>query len=305
MRDVRSLLLAKGWGRHTFISTCEAGIEKLLSAIPDKLHAELKTPNVKVLLATYDCAVVHNSFDDEPWLQIFIAVPTKYDKKYANGRDSRRMHFSLELSDGSSEYEINARGICQIERELLIDLERDEDVSILPANAFDLKNWMSERFRQDTWPDAFNSSVRRAEKRLKSFWKRYKDFISGLYIQLNTNEELVSGKYRASIIVCVEAGKMRSLIKFLREKDKVLVDKNVPTVLNKVANEIKIAFGDSIDYEVDSTSHSGYAIEVIDEESITLAQLREFPRFSPYSLSLYDSNSSLPVEMVPGRATDL
>lgn len=304
MSDIRSSLLAKGWRRHTFISISGVKIEKLLSALPEKLHNDLKIPDAKVLLATYDCAIVNESFDNEPWLQILIAIPTSFNKQFANGRDSRRIHFYVESKEEQLAYEVNARGICQVERELLINLDRDVDVSISPENSFDLRNWLSERFRQDSWPDAFNRAVEPARKRLKKFWKRYNDFISGLYIKLNTFDEIDSGKYQASIIVCVESEKMQSLIKHLRETDSALSDKDIKIVLNRVVNEIKTAFGDSIEYEVDPTSHSGFAIEVMAEDSITLDQLRKFPRFSPYSLSLYDSDSSLPAEMVAGKSTD-
>ena len=256
------------------------------------------------MLATYDCAVVSDSFDDEPWVQILIALPVEYNKQFANGRNSRRIHFYADLNGDSKAYEVNAKSICQIERELLLDLNREEGVSLSPENIFDLKNWLSERFRQDAWPDAFNKSLAPANKRLKSFWKRYRDFITGLYIKLNTFEEIETGKYCASIIVSVEAGKMRSLIRHLREKDSSLVDKELDAVKNKVVAEIKTAFGNTIDYAKDPTSFSGEAIEVLSEESITLDQVRNFPRYSPYSLSLYEGESSLPVEMIPGKTVD-
>ena len=97
---------------------------------------------------------------------------------------------------------------------------------------------------------------------------------------------------------------MRPFIKYLREKDASLIDKELGAVMNKVVAEIKTALGDTIEYEKDRTSLSGDAIEVLSEESITVSQLRNFPRYSPYSLSLYEEGSSLPVEMIAGKAAD-
>lgn len=304
MSDNRTLLLAKGWKRHTFISISDSEIEGLLTALPKKLHEHLKTPNAKVLLATYDCAVISESFDDEPWVQILIALPVDYDKQFASGRNSRRIHFFIELNNANLAYEVNAMSICQIERELLLNLNREENITLTPESAFDLKNWISERFRQDAWPDAFNTALVPANKRLKSFWKRYKDFITGLYLKPNTFDEITSGKYRVSIIASVEAGKELSFIEHLRKKDSSLAGKNVSAAKNKIVSEIKTAFGDTIEYEKDPTSYSGDAIEVLSEEEMTVAQLRHFPRYSPYSLSLYEGDSSLPVEMIAGKSTD-
>ena len=136
MADNREVLLAKGWRRHTFISTDNGGIDRLQSVLPEKLHEYLKTPEAKVLLATYDCAVVHDSFDIEPWVQILIAVPIEFEKGFAKGRDSRRIHFYVESEGRSLAYEINAKGICQIDRELLTVLDRDENCNLSSENTF-------------------------------------------------------------------------------------------------------------------------------------------------------------------------
>lgn len=301
MSDNRQLLLEKGWRRHTFLST-ENGAVDLISVLPEKLHETLQVAGVKVLIATYDCAVVYDSFDDEPWLQLLIAIPVDFNKQFSSGRNARRLHFFIESDEGALAYEVNAKSICQIDRELLKKLDRDESVRVTLENSYDLRNWLAERYRQDTWPDAFNSAVEPATKRLKRFWKRYQEYITGLYIKLNTYDEIEAGKYKAAIIICIESEKMRALIKCLRETDKSLINKSISEVKNKVVNEIKNAFGDTIEYEVDPTSLSGYAIEVLGEDSVTIDQLRKFPRYSPFSMSLY-GDAPLPVEMLPGKGT--
>ncbi len=304
MSDNRTILLAKGWRRHTFISISDDVVEEILSDSPETFREYLRGSDVKVLIATYDCAVVHDSFEVEPWVQILVAVPVEFNKQFANGRDSRRIHFYIDAAGDLLPYEVNAKGVYQIDRELLISLDRNENVSLPKDSSYDLKNWLAERYRQDTWPDAFNSAVKPAKERLKRFWKRYEDFISGLYIKPNTFEEIVSGKYQVAIIVCVESYKFRSLIKHLREKNVDLASKELDAVLNTVASEIMSAFGDTLEYVVDPTTKSGRAIEVVGEDSIALTQLRNFSRFSPYSMSSYESDSPLPVEMMPGRSID-
>ena len=95
---------------------------------------------------------------------------------------------------------------------------------------------------------------------------------------------------------------MRSFIAYLRDTDKSLEGKSLEEVKNKVVAEIKTVFGDCIEYEPDSTVPWGEAIDIIAEDVMSLTQLREFSRFSPYSLSLYESESALPVEMTPAKS---
>ncbi len=301
MSDNRELLLEKGWRRHTFIST-ENQLDNLLAALPDKLHDLLHVKDIKIIIATYDCAVVNGSFDDEPWLQLLIAIPTGFNKQHSSGRSARRLHFYIRSDKDEIAYEVNARSICQIDRELLKSLDRDDSVGISLEYSYDLRNWLAERYRQDTWPDAFNRAVEPAEKRLKKFWKRYQEYITGLYIKLNTYDEIEEGKYKEAKIICIESEKERSFIVHLREKDNSLIGKGISEVKNKVVNEVKVAFGETVEFEEDTTNMSGYAIEILDEGSVTVDQLRKFPRYSPYSLSLYD-DAPLPAEMISSKGT--
>lgn len=255
-----------------------------------------------VLIALYDCGVVHGSFDQEPWVQLLVATPVEFQKKFSKGRDSRRLHFYVKRDRQEVACEVNACGVCQIDRKLLLRLSVDESCTVDDATKFDLKQWLAERYRQDTWPDAFNSAVSKRGKSLKRFYGRYNDFVSGLYLKLNSYEELSKGKYTVAIIIAIESGKERQLIQHMRKVHQQLKNVGIDELKAYFANEALNAFGDSVNFQEDRTNNvHGVAIEIVEENQITLSHLRTFGRFSPYSLSEYSTEAPMPAEMTSGR----
>ena len=297
----REQLLEKGWRRHSVISPSHDAITALLPYLPEVVIGIASVEGAVILISTYDCAVVNPCFSGEPWVQLLVAFPADYQKKFSKGRDPRRLHFLIGRDGNSACYETNASCICQVKRDLLLEIEPDLPYLVSDSDKYDLKNWLAERFRQDTWPDAFNFALKPAEKKLKKFWVRYNDFISGMYIKLNTYDELEDGRYSVSIIVAIESGKQRKLISKVREVDKNMRDKSIDEVMARIENEVLNAFGNTVSIDEDRTKLHGKAIEIIDENVLSVHQLRHFPRFSPYSLSEFDSDAPPPVDLVPAR----
>jgi len=298
----RDELLKKGWRRHSVVSLSKESIDSLAAELPQKAIDKLSIEGAIVLIALYDCAVVHGSFDQEPWVQLLIAVPVVFQKQLSKGRDARRLHFYATKNGQEHSFEINACSICQVGREFLLQLNVDEFCNVDDAAKFDLKQWLAERYRQDTWPDAFNTAVSKRSKKLKKFYERYNDFVSGLYLKLDSYRELTEGKYTVAIIVAIEAGKERQLFLHMREILQDQKGKSMDELKSHFANEVLNAFGDVVIFQKDRTNtvHS-VAIEVMEENQITLHHQRTFSRFSPYSLSEYGTDAPVPTEMISGR----
>ena len=231
-----------------------------------------------------------------------MAVPVQFDRALSKGRNPRRLHFYVAKDGKDFAFEASSRGVCQINREALLKLEPSNAYSVDDANKFDLKQWLAERYRQDTWPDAFNNAVNSCRGKLKKLWRRYNDFISGLYIKLDSYDELTEGKYSMAVIVAIEEGKERALIKKIRENNKQLKNAAIDGVKCHLANEVMIAFGDCVIFLDDPTNKvHGKAVEVIAESQVTVHHQRTFGRFSPYSLSEYGTDAPMPSEMISGR----
>lgn len=295
----RNQLLDSGWRRHSiFTGTSDLG-KNITSELPEKICTLIKVANSIVIVTTYDCAVVNNCFDSEPWLQIVIAIPAEFRKEYSNGRNPRKIHFEVKKDDHIQNYEATAVGICQIDRSHLLSHIPNNKFQLPDISKTDLKLWLCERFRQETWPNAFNSAINPSRKKIKKFWAKYNHFSSAVYIKLNTYEELEGSKYKIAIIIAIESPpKLRELIKKIR-KQKGNAAKPIDEVKSVITNELKTAFGDCVKFEDDITNSLGVAIEIMTENEITLDIVRNFSKFSPYSLSVADDNSMLPVDVLP------
>lgn len=275
-------------------------MEVLLPYLPDEIKKIASSPETIILISTYDCAVVSPCFDTEPWIQLLVAFPIDHIKELTNGRNPRRLHFVVRHNGKDGFFETNARCICQVDRRFLLSASPDLEYSISNSDKYDLKHWLAERFRQDTWPNAFNTALKPAKKRLKGFMKRYNNYVSGIYVKLNTYDEIASGKYSASIIIAVESGRLRGLLGHIRDKVTISAEKSIEEVLSHMESEVAMAFGNTIDIEDDPTK-SKKAVEIMDEANLTVDLQRHFPRFSPYSLSDFNSNAPLPAEMIPAK----
>jgi hypothetical protein len=299
---VRELLLNKGWRRHSLLSIRHDSLNHVFPHLPEKIQSIASIKGAILIIATYDCAVVNSCFDTEPWVQLLAAFPVEFEKQFAQGRDPRKIHFTINHFGQKETFETNAASIVQIERKLLCNILPDDEYELVENSKYDLKNWLAERFKQDTWPDAFNKAVKPIEKRLKRLWKRYNEHISSLYLKLNTYDELDHDKYSVAIIVAIEVGKQRALVKLIRSNNKQLIDKPIDDVMKDLSNEVINIFGDTVIIEDDPTTSIGKAIEVIGEDGITIHHLRSFHRFSPYTLSEFEKDTPLPIDMVAGKS---
>ena len=277
----RQNLIQAGWKRHSVIEASSELGQIISGLAPEIIQELLKIDKTLIIIITYDCAIVHENLEKEPWLQVAIASRIDIiDTSLAEGRDARRLHFLVSENNVDIPYEVNAIGFYQIERSLLEGHRPSETYSIDAINKRILKIWVSERFRQDTWPDEFVEYLRPAKKRLKNFWKRYTEFVTGMYIHTDSS----ISPFCLKIILTIEDGKTRRLISHIREK------KRNPELLledtyKELANELKIALGDGIQILEDSSNPLGVAIEVKSESGLSLRDIRDYGRWSPYAYS--------------------
>jgi len=298
---VRSILLEIGWRRHSIISHGNGGLAKIAEALPEKIQELLKLDGAIAIVATYDCAVVDEDFDREPWIQLLVSFPENPSNEFILCRHPRRLHFLVEFESEQINYEINAIGICQIERERLCSIEPDNNFSLDAESSDQLKLWIAERFRQETWPDAFNAALMPAKNRLKSLYRRYNQYVPALYLQLTNYDELQDEKYEISVIFAVDEDNERALLKDMRAKFKQLADKKLEIIYDHIADDVLRAFGDSVIFREDPTTTSKKSIEIMSEGSITVLHLRKFVRFSPFNLSVSNNTTPLPVDLLPGK----
>lgn len=298
----RDVLIQKGWRRHAIFCPDNGSLQQLKPHLPDEVEAILALPDTIALVATYDCAVVSGDFEGEPWIHLLIATPCNLDKQFTRGRHERRMQFEVSVGDKAIGYETNAAQFLQVPRSVLLNCSPSDQHSLNDQDKRFLNVWAAERFRREAWPDEFNNRLRPSQKRLKKLWQRYNNFVSGFYVRLTPFEEIPEGdNYEVCVIVAVETGMQRALYKHIadiadRDRKEKISPKEAEAVL---ANEVLVAFGDSIKFEADRNNTWGKAVEIIEEESLTVGLMKEFFLFSPYHISLL--NDPAPLEIQAGH----
>lgn len=295
----RDLLLEKGWERHSIIETASDLGKKIESNAPEIIKEIFQEEGALIILMTYDCAVISECFVSEPWVQALIVTPTSLNPQYTNGRNPRTIHFEVNVeNEDPLIYQATASGFYQFERSILIEGTPSKKYITPEKSCFDLKIWLAERFRQDTWPDKLNADIRPAEKRLKRLWKRYNDYASAFYLNIEAYPEKDDDKYMVSLIMALESKKSRKFLNHVRQLSNSK-HASLDEVNHFVINQIITAFGDTIEFENDPTTSAGKAIEIIPEDNLTLTQLRNFKIFSPYHISDFSSDSPFPVDLNP------
>ncbi len=294
----RETLFSQGWGRHSCILIDSNLSEWLTTLLPENVKYLASEGHI-LIISTYDCAVINNDFTSEPWVNVLFATPIDSIKKeYENGRNERKLHFAINVDGNEQYFEVVAASIFQFERNKLLELKKLDDYLIEEHASFSLKHWLAERFRRDVWPDAFNNSLKIAQKRLKNYYKRTNEFVSGIYLCLDTwNEKPEHEKYSIKAIVVVEAGKLRGFRENIRKKNKGLQHANMDKIDIHIINELKEALGDTVDWVKDPTSPLKIALDIKPENNLTLTNLREFRRLNPYALSDEIINAPMPAEM--------
>ncbi|EHH1244579.1 hypothetical protein QUN95_002949 [Vibrio parahaemolyticus] len=295
---VREELLARGWGRHSCILIEDSIIEWLAPLLPDSVH-ELCVQGNLLIISLYDCAVINPCFESEPWVNVLIAKKIdSLTKQFQNGRNERRLHFSISVDGQSEAFEVNASSIFQFERSRLLELNKHNGYQVEDDASFSLKHWLAERFRRDVWPDAFNRSIKKAEKRLKKFYERRNGHLSGVYLKLDSWEEKPTDeKYEVCGIIVIEDKMLRPLRRAVKQSQQGLADASNDDVDNVIRNEFKVALGDTVNWTEDRTLSIGIALDLKTEDQVTLSHQRQFRRLNPYTLSDENPDAPMPAEM--------
>ncbi|HCM64392.1 MAG TPA: hypothetical protein DIT05_17880 [Morganella sp. (in: Bacteria)] len=276
----RDSLLAEGWCRGAFVNIIDN--QAVMSMLPDKIKQLCdESEGAYLVPILYDCALIDTNFDREPWVQVVIGFVCDEDPNYRFSKNPRRLHLSVSIDNVDSFLEFNAVGFVQLDRQtLLTSSVPDSRIKWQSSSKDILINWVTERYRQAVFPDRFNVRLESKIKRLKKVWK-HSDFCkncSGIYIKINTDEELPDNKsYEIQVfIVTPLVGKeLRNL------RDNGTAD-NMVTMLGSILSSI---------HGVKLIS-----LEVYPESQFTKKLEREYRKYSLeyYSYSSEDDNLPKP-----------
>jgi hypothetical protein len=184
--------------------------------LPHKLlpHGTLPasvTADTKLIVISHDCDLVNNSYEAEPFLEIFVArprPPEARDGSLFKGKSPRRLQFDIEENGGSRLYQIDVREKYSIDRRVLEAGTKDASVRISENDVLMIARWAARRYYRPSFPTAFLDRIAPIRGKLSKKLKKDGDDVS-VYAGFNTLEELsVDEVYRIILRVVIrdEAG---------------------------------------------------------------------------------------------------
>lgn len=278
----RKKCLASGWQRGAFINI--KANQDILNVLPPELITHIDELGRAYLIPVlYDCALVEPRQEIEPWAQALICWPCTPDGNYKFGKNPRRFHFPINTPDGETYLEVKAISFCQVDRALLLTAEPLNDWQWPKLGLEILLNWVSERFRQPTFPDEWNNRMGKLKSRLNQLWKN-DDFVnlcSGVYLNIQPFREVEPEElYTVNAYITVPPGlEGRQLIEFNKTRSPALVQK-LKSILKSLSN---VTVGE---------------VDTINEDQFTKATERQYKRWQLEYYSYKDDPvAPLPAEL--------
>jgi hypothetical protein len=228
-----------------------------------ELFGEGFSENIRFIIVSQNCDLVHESYENEPNAEIVLVKPVEgaVNGNYTHGKHPRYLQISLNDMNGDSKnYQCHAASRKMIPRETLETIIPSDDIILSEHELQVLKQWLASRYNRYAFPDSFNNRVydarRKIERTLKSTGKK----IVAVYLSLMPWDEVPEGtSYQLVIYATMLAND------FAHEESKQKVNGSI----DMIATEINACEGiDVIDHGVKS------------EDEVTLTDLRMLKKWN-------------------------
>lgn len=189
--DDASSINERGWRQGSVLPP------SLFEKLAELTGLEFSPERHCAIVASQDCDVVHPSYQVEPRVEIIRA--TRRDRIDGNllfGKSSRKLQLELTSYGRVVPFELSVHERCPIDRKILQTPDPDRSTLLTPEQKRQLAGWLAKRYSRHSFPDSF---VRRVKERppadeLRDLLKTWGESISGVFLLLNSEDELVSGE---------------------------------------------------------------------------------------------------------------
>jgi hypothetical protein len=218
--------------------------------------------NDLLILISQDCDIVCPSYENEPFVELLVAravTQEQRDGTLFHGKNPRRLQFQIESAGGPLLYEVNIHEKSRLDRRALVNVEAAgeprPDTSVVDV----LTKWTAKRYTRAAFPTNFNERCRPVMGRINKKLKKGGDLLTGIFLRLNTLEELPAGE-DYQVILRVTA----------RSEDLDDIENNDAAI--SLVTDIEIALNRCEGIEVVDAA-------LVPEDDFTLADLREVRRW--------------------------
>lgn len=259
----RKVLISQGWGIGSLINI--ALNDNLFSQLPAQTQGLVGEKCFLVPLL-YDCALLSEDFDAEPWTQCVLINECQIDNAYRLARDPRKYHFPVNEDTEVTYFEAIAAGIVQIPRLAVLSGSLQKNIEWPEGGLTRLLAWITQRINQSAFPDEWNKRTGEKQSKFKRIWSNpdFSSHCSDVLLKIEPFHNLgIHEDYKVSIFVVIPySGKTA------RDIGKLFNDK--PNPQNEaLIQRIKACFN----------SCQGITVEAIDimfEEQLTRQAEKEY-----------------------------
>lgn len=223
--------------------------------------------NSRLIAVSHSCDIVHSG-PSEVHVEFCMARPlqARPDGNKTHGKNPRSLHVPLTIDGHQEHFEILGWDRLRVERRVLQTLTPDPSAEIAADDLDVLLRWIADRYLRTALPDAFNSRIEQARRKIaRSMESDGADLLSVLISMSSWDELPVEANYRLTLI-----GVMRDDAYHDHSRREI-----AERALTKAATALQACSG----IEVDDSS-------VEPESRITLASMRMHGRFELDYLSL-------------------
>ena len=163
------------------------------------------------IVVSQSCDVLHDTLDDEPWIEVIIARPvTNPEPMKLNARNPRWLQFSVKVNGILNTFEVSSSSRYFLDRLVLEKYAADETRTLPPEARNALVRWLVGRYSRTALPDNFNLRIRSAQGSLHDLLKKLPT-LRGLYIAIEPLGELntLDEDYKIRVVALMAHEKFR------------------------------------------------------------------------------------------------
>lgn len=150
----------------------------------------------RLVVVTQSCDLVHESYENEPVVEIFLCEPLGRDDtpdgNLTAGKNPRSLLIQFSLEGDDHWFRLRSNGRALVPRHTLADIDPDPSVVVTDRAVRTLQRWILNRVVRTAFPDAFNERTKKPRSQLESRLKKGGTSLLGLYINLSSWDELPS-----------------------------------------------------------------------------------------------------------------
>ena len=162
-----------------------------------------------LILMSHDCDIVNRKIEKEPVVEILqarVVSSQEENKQHMSGRNPRMLQFVTHRNGTPFLLSCTAYARWVVPRDLLMNESAEGCLSDRERRL--VADWLAKRYTRTAFPTAFDGRWRSKQKDWEKLLKRYSEWLQGVYIHLNTMDELSDAiPYRCEFILAVPHSK--------------------------------------------------------------------------------------------------